>query len=389
IHDLSNSVGDVDRTFIVAQTNYNRRLAANQQLNSIKTAFEAETETVSLLDLVEAQRRLADADSRYARSMVEYTLAVKNVMFESGTLLENNGINMAEGPNPQKALADAAKKESLRSRPLRLSYILPNGPTVSRGQFPQQTFGESVQTIAPNGAAPGQPGVPAGEAIPTPTPKTNSTPGPQTPPGILGPPPGNLGPAPENLGPAPGNLGPPANVLPTPGAAPAIMPESGALGPAGGASRAMPPLRTPASASPVAPAVRLAPVPTPMDYGNSGPLVDAGSNLSEGGASGSGGSRSQLTVMNTVPFASGQQASVVGSTSNQSASPIVLQEQGAPSAATPATDACRAAPPLFGPPPLAGGGNVSPASAQTQSMQQAPATKPTVQLPPAPPLNAP
>ena len=96
VHDLSNSVGDVDRSYIVAQTNYNRRVAAAQQMAAVQAAFEADT--ASLLDLVESQRRLADADSRYARSMVEYTLAVKNVMFESNTLLENNGINMAEGP---------------------------------------------------------------------------------------------------------------------------------------------------------------------------------------------------------------------------------------------------------------------------------------------------
>ncbi len=85
VHDLSNVIGDVDRAYTVAQTNYNRRVAAEQQMAAVQAAFEADT--ASLLDLVESQRRLADADSRYARSMVEYTLAVKNVMFESNTLL--------------------------------------------------------------------------------------------------------------------------------------------------------------------------------------------------------------------------------------------------------------------------------------------------------------
>jgi hypothetical protein len=154
VHDLSNVVGDVDRAYIVSQTNYNRRMAAAQQMAAVQTAFEADT--ASLLDLVESQRRLADADSRYARSMVEYTLAVKNVMFESNTLLENNGINMAEGPWPGKAYHDAAKRDSLRSRPLRLSYILPQGPLVSTGQYAQQQLPPAV-VVGGNGATPGTP----------------------------------------------------------------------------------------------------------------------------------------------------------------------------------------------------------------------------------------
>ena len=159
VHDLSNVIGDVDRTYTVAQTNYNRRVAAEQQMAAVQAAFEADT--ASLLDLVESQRRLADADSRYARSMVEYTLAVKNVMFESNTLLENNGINMAEGPWPQKAYQDAARRDSLRSRPLRMSYILPQGPIVSAGRYPQQQFPPAVVVEGNSAGAPAGPAIPA------------------------------------------------------------------------------------------------------------------------------------------------------------------------------------------------------------------------------------
>ena len=153
VHDLSNAVGDVDRAYIVAQTNYNRRVAAAQQMAAVQAAFDADT--ASLLDLVESQRRQADADSRYARSMVEYTLAVKNVMFESNTLLENNGINLAEGPWPAKAYHDAKKRDELRSRPLRLSYILPQGPLVSQGIYPQRQSPPAVVTEGNGTTIPG------------------------------------------------------------------------------------------------------------------------------------------------------------------------------------------------------------------------------------------
>ena len=148
------------------------------QIAAVEAAFEADT--ASLLDLVESQRRLADADSRYARSMVECTLAVKNVMFESNTLLENNGINMAEGPWPHKAYHDAEKRDELRSRPTRLSYILPQGPLVDRGIYAQHQFPPAVMTegngntipTVPAGSAPGEAvppstGTPAGEELPS------------------------------------------------------------------------------------------------------------------------------------------------------------------------------------------------------------------------------
>jgi len=183
VHDLSNSVGDVDRSYIVAQTNYNRRVAAAQQMSAVQASFEADT--ASLLDLVESQRRLADADSRYARSMVEYTLAVKNVMFESNTLLENNGINMAEGPWPGKAYHDARKREELRSRPLRFSYALPQGPLVSRGIYgqhesPPAVLTEGNGTVLPNsgaGSAPSE-AIPAPQATPSGESMPNSLPSP-------------------------------------------------------------------------------------------------------------------------------------------------------------------------------------------------------------------
>jgi len=345
VHDLSNSVGDVDRTFIVAQTNYNRRLAANEQLNSIKSAFDAETETVSLLDLVEAQRRLADADSRYARSMVEYTLAVKNVMFESGTLLENNGINLQEGPNPAKALQDAALKQSLRSRPLRLSYILPNGPTVSQGQFPQQTFAQSVQTIAPGGAAPGQPGGPSGEAVPAPLPKTNSLPG---------------GPTAPNFPQAPATLGPPADLLPNPGGAAGQGPQASAA--KGPVSVDLLDLSAPGGAKRVTSTVAIVPsqpsaeTPPAVRPATSGTAPQS--------------STPQTTSSLSLPPPGG-------------GAPILLHEQGAPSTAPPVNVDLRMPPPLFAPPPEARSVDRAP----TVTVPQASAGQPVIKLPPAPPLN--
>ena len=115
VHDLSNAVAEMDRAYAVVQTSYNRRLAARQQLASVQAAYEADQAPFSLV--LEAQRRFADAESHYYRMLVEYALAIKNVHFEKGSLLEYCSVYLSEGAWPVKAYEDAAERGSLRRRP--------------------------------------------------------------------------------------------------------------------------------------------------------------------------------------------------------------------------------------------------------------------------------
>ena len=124
VHDLSAEFADVERTYVVSQTNYNRRLAAREQLGALEAVYEDadENEKTRLLDLLlDAQRRLADAESQYYRSLMEYTLAIKDVHLQKGSLLDYNEVFLAEGPWPGKAYLDACRRERLRSAPLGLS----------------------------------------------------------------------------------------------------------------------------------------------------------------------------------------------------------------------------------------------------------------------------
>jgi outer membrane protein TolC len=136
VHDLSNAVAEVDRAYAVVETNLNRRLAAAEQLAAVEAAFEAENATLDLL--LEAQRRVAEADVAYYRALVEYTLAAKNVQLEKGTLLDYNDIFLQEGPWPDEAYDDAARREFLRGAPVhRKDAPLTAAPAVSTGVYPQ------------------------------------------------------------------------------------------------------------------------------------------------------------------------------------------------------------------------------------------------------------
>lgn len=136
VYDLSNAVADVERAFTIVETNLNRRIAARQQLQATQAAFDADNATLDLL--LEAQRRTAEADVAYFRSLVEYTLAAKNVQLEKGTLLDYNEIYLEEGAWPHKAYHDADRREWLRGQPIHPADAPKTvAPTVSAGVFPQ------------------------------------------------------------------------------------------------------------------------------------------------------------------------------------------------------------------------------------------------------------
>ncbi len=136
VYDLSNTIAEVDRAYEVVETNLNRRLAAREQLAAVQAAFDADNAGLDLL--LEAQRRAAEADVAYYRALIEYTLAVKNVHVEKGTLLDYNQVLLQEGPWSDQAYDDASLRESMRGEPFS-PYDSPKtvAPTVSRGVFPQ------------------------------------------------------------------------------------------------------------------------------------------------------------------------------------------------------------------------------------------------------------
>lgn len=129
-HDLSAAVAEMDRALIVAQTAYNRRNAAQDQLRTSQIAWERGKAPVDLV--LDAQQRLADAESRYHRTLVEYGLAVKNVHFEKGTLLDYNGVFLAESAS--QTCGDCPRGEAEDD----LSYILEEIPApVSASPIPE------------------------------------------------------------------------------------------------------------------------------------------------------------------------------------------------------------------------------------------------------------
>ena len=114
---------------------------------------------------------LAEDEAQYYRSRVEYAVGLKNVHFEKGTLLDYLGVACAEGPWPDEAYDDAARREANRGffwRPRsRPPIISTDGTTAVESPFP-------VQELIPAGSGIAVPITPA-SSPPAPIPGDSGT----------------------------------------------------------------------------------------------------------------------------------------------------------------------------------------------------------------------
>ncbi len=154
VHGLAEAVAEVDRAYAVSQTSYNRRVAARQHLDALTSDYQDAdlNEQTRLRDLLlDAQRRLADADTTYYRGLVEYSLAIKNVHLQKGSLLDYNEIYLSEGPWPGKAHSDAARLDESRRKSSRvLNYIVSSPLPISRGPYDQRIMSGEGDDASPS-----------------------------------------------------------------------------------------------------------------------------------------------------------------------------------------------------------------------------------------------
>ncbi|MDA1015796.1 MAG: TolC family protein [Planctomycetota bacterium] len=153
VHNLSNAVAEKRRAYKAMQISFNRRLAAKTQYEALLGLFNDDRlENQELL--LSAQRRLAEAEASYFKAMVEFSLSVKNVHFEKGSLLDFNEVYLAEGESPLPAYIQAEERRQLRADLGWLKTLFSNAPVVTEGMYPQ------LIEAVPRDASDGLPTVP-------------------------------------------------------------------------------------------------------------------------------------------------------------------------------------------------------------------------------------
>ncbi len=97
VHDLSNAITDAARSYEACRNSLNRLMAAQELL----AAYQAQDDNDMDIDvdhLLDAQRRVVEAEIRYFRSRTEYALALKNVHMEKGSLLQYHNLQIFDQP---------------------------------------------------------------------------------------------------------------------------------------------------------------------------------------------------------------------------------------------------------------------------------------------------
>lgn len=95
-HDLANAISDLHRAYEVARLAHHRRQIIAQRRELLEER-DTRTGTVDPAVLLDTYRQEADAEAEYVRALVEHVIAIKNIHFEKGSVLEHAAVYLADG----------------------------------------------------------------------------------------------------------------------------------------------------------------------------------------------------------------------------------------------------------------------------------------------------
>ncbi len=165
---VGEAVRNLEYNYQLSLSNFNRRVAAEKQVEAVKVAFEAETVTLDLL--LDAQRQRADAEVAYFRSLVDYMRAIAGVHFRKGSLPEYDGVYLSEGPWPAKAQWDAHRLARKRDASHYLNYGFTRPEVISRGAYLQNAGDKNDPRVGGRAVPSTEDSALPGETLPTPAP---------------------------------------------------------------------------------------------------------------------------------------------------------------------------------------------------------------------------
>ena len=144
VHDLNAAYTEVDRAFASIKSNYNNFVAVMNELDPKKKRADAgEDEIFFLLD---AQQRVATAESSLHRAVTDYNIALLNFNYNAGNLLDRYQIQMHEGGWTEDAIKGAAvANRRFCWNPH--AYHWSEEHAISEGAYPQELIDETPMQI--------------------------------------------------------------------------------------------------------------------------------------------------------------------------------------------------------------------------------------------------
>jgi len=141
-YELSAAIADMHRAYEVCRSAFNRRVAVRKRLELLlerdKTAGKVDRSL-----MLDAQRQVADADAEYFRCVTEHVLAVKNVHFVKGSLMQYHSISLAGEAAPPPAPGPPQLDYRLEELPYSDTQVSP--PPVDVAPQPEGPEPEAIQ----------------------------------------------------------------------------------------------------------------------------------------------------------------------------------------------------------------------------------------------------
>ena len=142
-HQMAQAIRDLEGQYRLAETGFSRLEAARHSVEALEVtrAFERPVGEgpLGIKVLLDARRQLADAEAGFYDTLKRYALAIAQVHFRKGSLLEYNNVYLAEGPWPAKAYFDATRRARARDAALYIDYGYTRPKVISRGAYEQHT----------------------------------------------------------------------------------------------------------------------------------------------------------------------------------------------------------------------------------------------------------
>jgi len=149
-HDLSNAARQVSRSYELVLSNYNRQDSDRLQVEALQARYERGLDNINFL--LQAQQQLAQSQSAYFRSLVDYQLALRDFHREKGSLLNYNQVGMSEGAWPGAAYQDAYERGRFFAPRANPEAVDMPSPLSSGGFDPTQVGASPTENYLPPNA---------------------------------------------------------------------------------------------------------------------------------------------------------------------------------------------------------------------------------------------
>jgi outer membrane protein TolC len=136
-HQLAESFCELDRAYALARSTYNAFDAAKAETQQREGRVDIERDGAGLFLLLDARQRQADAEIAFYRSVIDYNLALLNLQFARGTLLNHMQVALTEGPWSQAAHVSAAKQSRRFRDGTAVGHVRQDLAPVSAGVYDQ------------------------------------------------------------------------------------------------------------------------------------------------------------------------------------------------------------------------------------------------------------